>query len=892
MATKNQENIREESDFEMPSDSELFASSSDNNGIREELSGRDIFTGDEDFYKFLSDAARPSGSVPSASPDLSAGSDTSEDFTPFYEADAKNQLPPMPITHNRFANLQKILIAGIVVIAVILIYGVVKSSPMQRQAYSLPPTHADQIAPPVQQIPPTQQTLPHKEPAQRPTFATPVQDQQTYQHVDEQTQPQSLETAQNLYLQEDYKNAYYAYSQLRQSLLTSMTSTQTQNKFLRDFLQLKMALCMEKTADFDQAYQLLRIASTSRSAAISTVANYHLCMIEIQKKQYLKARTRAYQTLALIDSVDFDKNWAISLQRDCYFLIAQCLTSKVLSLVDADSNLPEDLWSRPVTKPDPFNELTESQLHSLLNSGSELLRKALLGPQIQKIEHLKDTTRWSITCNKASSEELLARFAANADFDVHWYLGNETTSLPEIKNPFLQKPLILCMSAATTENLVSTAVGCIGLLARLDSNKGTINIFNPAEYSKLSEHLSLLSEEAISLWQQLLLKYHNDQRLPNAHFALGLLYSQKGNITEAIAEYKLVANRFSKTSLAPFALLYSSRQKTNIRNYSDARQDLLQLVELYPDTEISEQACLYLADATLKAELYDEAQRLYRRVYNLGLSLDSQTAAAFGAGKCCYEKKDYQTASKWFTRYINLAKSQKKKSLYSAFFLLAKSNFALGKYQQAYDAFQYSLAGQLSGEEYIKTVSALIKTQIKQQNFIQALDILENVQTSQLSQKESTELLLLKSKIHQEMGLIDRAISILADRADYILDNQLKAKISLELANCYIANGNFELARRKLTELLITVEPGPHAHEITLKLADVCLKLNQNSQVISICSQLLELNPPEEIKQEALVRLAAAYKKQKNYDGAALALVGRWNKNEPQYKTDSQNYED
>ena len=889
MATENQENIREENAFEMPSDSELFASSSDNNGIHEELSERDIFTGDEEFYKFLSDAVRSAGPVPSTSPDLSSGSTKSEDFAPFNEAHAESQLPPMPIIHNRFAKLQKILIASIVVITVILIYGVVKSPPLQRQAYSLPPV--DQIAPFVQQIPPTRQTLPHKEPTKLPTFTTPLQDKQSYQHTDAQTQPQSLEVAQNLYLQGDYINAYYAYSQLRQSLLTSMTSSQTQNRSLRDFLQLKLALCKEKAADFDQAYQLLRIVSTSHSAAISTVANYHLCLLEMQKKQYLKARTRAYQTLALIDAVDFDKNWALSLQCDCNFLIAQCLTSKVLSLADVDKDLPEDLWSRPDTKPDPFIKLTEAQLHSLLNSGSEQLSKALLGPQIQKVEHLEGTARWFITCNNASTEELLARFAANADFDVHWQLGSEPDSSPGIKNSSRQKPLILCMPAATTQQFVSTAVGCVGLLALLD-NKGTINIFNPAEYLTLSEHISLLSEEAISLWQKLLLKYHNDQHTPNSHFALALLYSQKGMITEAIAEYKLVANRFSKTSLAPFALLYSSRLKTNLRDYSDARQDLLQLVELYPDTEISERACLYLADATMKAELYDEAQILYRKVYNLGLSLDSQTAAAIGAGKCYYEKKDYQTASEWFTRYVNLAKNQKNKPLHSALFLLGKSNLALGKYQQAYDAFQYSLAGQLSGEEYIKTVSALIKTEIKQQNFIQALDILENIQTSQLPQKESIELLLLKSKIHQEMGLIDRAVSILVDKADYILDTQLKAKISLELANCYIADGNFELARRKLTELLILVEPGPLAHEITLKLVDVCLKLNQNSQIISICSQLLELNPPEQIKQEALVRLAAAYKRQKNYDGAALALIGRWNKNEPQYKADNQNYED
>src|SRR4030042_3268399 len=105
MATENQENIREENAFGMPSDSELFASSSDNNGIHEELSERDIFTGDEEFYKFLSDTVRSAGSVPSTSPDLSSGSTTSEDFAPFNEAYAESQLPPLPIINNRFAKL-------------------------------------------------------------------------------------------------------------------------------------------------------------------------------------------------------------------------------------------------------------------------------------------------------------------------------------------------------------------------------------------------------------------------------------------------------------------------------------------------------------------------------------------------------------------------------------------------------------------------------------------------------------------------------------------------------------------------------------------------------------------------------------------------------------------
>ncbi|MHC4395234.1 MAG: tetratricopeptide repeat protein [Planctomycetota bacterium] len=881
MATENQENIREENTSELPSDSELFAAPLDNNGIHEELSERDIFAGDEAFYKSLPDSTQSGDSTAATGP------------VSFTDAADVGQLPLMPIMYNRFSNLQKILIAGIVIIAAILTYAVLKSSLLPHQAYSLTPTLADQTTPIAQQTPPTQSTPstqpppttqqipPTKQPIQAPTFAVPQQARQPSLHADIQTQPQSLEVAQNFYLQGDYKKAYDAYNQLRESLLNSLTSGETQNQFSRDFLQLRMAMCKEKTADFDQAGRLFRTVSKSRSAAVSTVANYHLCLFQIQKKQYLRARTKAYQILALIDTINFDKGWALSLQRDCHFIIAQCLTDKILSLTDTDKNQSEDLWSRHSTKLDPFTKLTGLQLRSALNSGSEQLSESLLSPQIQKVEQQEGTPRWSVTCNNAPTEELLTRFAANANLDIHWQFLSAVDLSEEIRNPFCQKPLILCLSAATTQQVTSTAAGYAGLLARLD-NKGTINIFNPAEYSLLSEHISLLSEEAILLWQKFLLTFHDDQRLPNAHFALALLYSQKGRVTEAIAEYKLVANRFSQTSLAPFALLRASRLKTNLRDYSGARQDLLQLVELYPDTEIAEQACLYLADATMKARLYDEAQRLYRKAYNLGLSVDSQAAAALGAGKCCYEKKQYQVAAKWLNRYVSLAKNQKNKTLYSAFFLLGKVNFALGKYQQAYDAFQYSLAGQLSGEEYIKIVSALIKTQMKQQHFIQSLNILENIQTPQLSQEQFIELLLLKSRILQEMGLIDRAFSILADKAGYIPDQQLKAKISFELANYYIANEKFELARKKLTELLILVEPGPLAHEIALKLADVCLKLDHNPQTISICSQLLDLEPPEQIKQKALVHLATAYKRQKNYDRAALVLLGRWNKTRPQ----------
>ena len=285
-----------------------------------------------------------------------------------------------------------------------------------------------------------------------------------------------------------------------------------------------------------------------------------------------------------------------------------------------------------------------------------------------------------------------------------------------------------------------------------------------------------------------------------------------------------------------------------------------------------------------------QAGRVYRKVYNLDLSTESQKAAALGAARCFYEEKDYEAAAKWLTRYINFAKDGAGGDLYSAYFLMGKTLAALGRPEAANDTFLNALAGsrpfakgaqngypvQLSKEEYVETVSALVGGYMQQGRLVEALDVLENVRSGVLSQKESVEMLLLKSEILRAMGLVDKAVAVLSDRSQYLSDPQLKARISFELTNCYIAEGKLELARSNLTEILVLVEPGPLADQVALNLADVCLKLGQNSQTVSICSQLLDSQPSAAIMQKALGLLATAYNRQKNYDRAVSALLGKW----------------
>ena len=96
------------------------------------------------------------------------------------------------------------------------------------------------------------------------------------------------------------------------------------------------------------------------------------------------------------------------------------------------------------------------------------------------------------------------------------------------------------------------------------------------------------------------------------------------------------------------------------------------------------------------------------------------------------------------------------------------------------------------------------------------------------------------------------------------------------MANCYIAKGDLDFAHKKLTNILINAAPGSLANEITLRLAEVCLDLGQTSQTVTVCLQLLDSDVSTQIKQKALKVLATAYNQQKNFNDAALALLGQW----------------
>ena len=752
----------------------------------------------------------------------------------------------------RFSNLQKGLLAGIVLVAAALTYALL--SKFQ------PASGPDTSAPPQRQY--TQHQPAYNEPAVQPPLqsTSPITPIQTSDIALPNPEPLSLQIADKLYLGAEYDSALVTYDKLYRRL----PPTEDQQP-LRDFLLLRMALCSKNTGNISQADNMFRTVSLSRLPLLRALARYHQSSTLMQRQRYLEAATKAYQTIALIEIVDYDDNWVQAVQQQCTFLVAEALTRSLLSLRDADANLPAELWSGHPDI-DPFMNLDQPQLKVFLASGSEKLDEALLTP---KIEPTAEEGRWSVICNGASIEELLSRFATNTRINVQW-IDNGQGNLDE--ESVRRRPVYLYLTSATAQQAMTIAAGSVGLIARMN-RIGKVTILDPSSYASLADHTALLADESASLWQRFLLSAENDKRAPNSHFALGLLYAQNNRPNEAIAEYKLVANRFAKAPLAPHALLQSGTLKVTLRDYAGAQQDLKQLVELYPDTELADHASLYLADATMKAGLYVEATGLYRKVYNLGLSRESQTASALGAGRCFYETQDYNSAAKWLNRYVTLTQDQNRREFHVACLLLGKTYLALENPKQAHAALKLAMKGDLSRQQYVDTVATLVKTYIQQGLYLEALNTLEGTHAWQLSQQETIELLLLRARVLRSIGLVDKAIAILGEKAQFLPSPELKGKVALELTACYRDQGQYEQARQVLSETFALVEPGPLAENIGGELARICLRVGQPTQAISVCSQLLQHATDAAARRSIQALLAEAYRGQKQYDQAVSVLL-------------------
>ena len=135
--------------------------------------------------------------------------------------------------------------------------------------------------------------------------------------------------------------------------------------------------------------------------------------------------------------------------------------------------------------------------------------------------------------------------------------------------------------------------------------------------------------------------------------------------------------------------------------------------------------------------------------------------------------------------------------------------------------------------------------------------------------------MLARARLYRQIDVPATAISLLRRRIEFIAESRLRAMLSLELAECYLQNGEPTMARRELNDAVQYLPTGAESQRAAFLLARIAHLSGNNQQAESLCLDLLKLNVQDEtLKQQLYDLLGTIYTAQKAFDRAAMAYAG------------------
>ncbi|HSV26976.1 MAG TPA: tetratricopeptide repeat protein, partial [Sedimentisphaerales bacterium] len=487
------------------------------------------------------------------------------------------------------------VVANLTLITAMVVYLVLT----RNQVVVLPATEADQPAQ-ARAIPPSNEPI------------VPVREA-----VSSDDTAVAMQFAQELYEHGRYEQALAHY----RALAAKFAGGQQDARLMAAYIQLKTAMCHLRLNRPAEAVSLLNACISGPSPAVAALASYFSAIVEMQAQRYTVARLRLYNCLAIAGALPQDLQE--SLERESLFLLAQATISRYLQIGGAKDSLPDGFWDRPVLD-NPAARFTYEELVSFVSTGADLF------PSVPLIRQDSDPagttpTRWTIAAKNIGVFDLLSRLGGLGSFSMRWDTADSDRT----------RPVSVRLVNRTPDGAAEIIAGSAGLMASL--RNGVPTVINPESIMSLDDQKNIYAAESLQLLNRFIVLYPNDAALPTAYFAMAIVHERAGAATAAIANYKLIVSRYPNSPLVPFALWQSSLVKLSMQDRSGAKEDLQQLVAMNPDHMMHAQASMKLAELMVDDGMYREANRLFRKVYNMNPSGEYRTAAAFSAGQCLYK---------------------------------------------------------------------------------------------------------------------------------------------------------------------------------------------------------------------------------------------------------------
>lgn len=668
----------------------------------------------------------------------------------------------------------------------------------------------------------------------------------------------SLKMADKLVEQGEFAKA----SRIFQQIMSNAVLGGQVSEEYRDYLKLRIATCLQQADQMTPSQEsYLTDVLRSRSGLVRGLGYYCLSLNQFRRGEYLQARKAAYQAMALIRA--FEDLIPENLEADLYFIAAESLTRYALNLYQTDQELPGRLWSNSLGVIWPA-DLEQSALCKALETSTQKLSEGAGGAQLQIDPHRPVGNQWSLVCMQSPTEEILVKVASQANLQLVWKTLDVTART---------RPTTVYLPYVAEQYLAEVVAGSTGLVWKYDGQN--VSVFMPDSYDDLTQHRADIVSETIAIWRRFLLRYRGEHRTANAHYALGRMYRLDQQQSAALAEFKVIQSHFENNPLAPFAYLEASQIRTEMKDYQGAKTDLNEMLLLYPDCTAADRATLCLAEASLESGQLAQSWELFNRVYQLNQGKVGRLQAAYGLGRCAFRQGQWAGAKTWLTETLSQIEDKSDVRVAAICLMLGRTLIELGENQQASAVLRASLESSLSDTDYVQIIEELVAAEMDQENYLEALNILESIPQSRLNQKDSCEALIWKSRVLRAIDAAPSAASLLRRKIEYITDSQLRAWLTLELAESYYAMGDYAQARSEINDVLADIHDAGRSRQAALLLANIAEQLGQPQQAEKICRTILansDLDPA--IRQKTFELLGRIYSDQQAFDKAALAFAG------------------
>lgn len=677
------------------------------------------------------------------------------------------------------------------------------------------------------------------------------------QSLPQAAQSVSLKMAEALASQGELAKASEAFGQIMSNIALGGTASEE----FRDYLKLRIAACLQQTNQIDTQAAYFTEALRSRSGLVRGLGAYYLALVHFKHGEYLQARKCAYQTLGLLKT--FNEVVPDTLEADMYFLAAESLSRYALGLHPIDQELPGRLWSDSLGMIWPV-DLDQAALCKALETSAQRLSEGAGGPQLLIDPHHEAGNQWSLVCLQSPAEETLIKIVSLAGMGLVWQTSDTVVR---------SRPVTAYLPNVAEQYVAEIIAGSAGLVWKYDGQNATL--FMPDKYDDFGQHRSAIISESVAIWRRFLLRYRGEHRIPNAHYALGRMYNLDQQYATSLAEFKIIQSHFEHNPLAPYAYLEACLIRTQMKDYFGAKADLNEMLMLYPECTAADRAMLSLAQASLESNQIAAAQSLFSKVYQRNLDKTGHVQALYGLGRCAFLQNDWSVAKEQLGELLDNLEDKSDARLTDACLMLGRALIELGENQKALAVLRIPLGGTLSDMDYVKIVQEQVQAEVDQENYMEALNILESIPQSRLNQKDSCEALIWQSRILRAIDTAPTAASLVRRKMEFIVDSQLRAWLTLELAQSYYAMGDYSQARRVLNDVLAEMQDPVRICQAGLLLAKIAEKLDQPEQAEKICRTILANKDIEpSIRQETCEILGRVYAGQKMYDKAALAFAG------------------